>query len=421
MDKYNDNRGTLLFPIKQNYNFCQCTVSINHKNVFRGIHANPFDKLVTCIKGKILDIMIDLDIHSKDYLIPKYNILDSSTDNFQLLIPKDIGHAFLAMEEESIIVYHFDGIFTDENTIHIHYKDPLLHIELPVEPILSEKDNLPHFLKPIDYIVFGHKGFLGKHIVNVLDNKKKVFITSDLRLEDIYGIDKALTFYKPKYVINCAGLTGTPNIFWCEDHKIETIETNILYQLTLAKLCREKKIHLTIFGSGGIFKNDRFYQETEKGNDDSTFYSKCRIDLENMIQHYNVLYLRINYPISNLASDKNLLTKLLTYKKINDVEFSITYIDELFPILIDMIENDERGICNFVNEGVISPVKIMEIYNKYIHHDFEILKIEPDRSYAKLDTGKLCKYNISTIGDAIEKCICEYNKNIKYVIDRTYL
>jgi len=129
-----------------------------------------------------------------------------------------------------------------------------------------------------------------------------------------------------------------------------------------------------------------------------------------MIQHYNVLYLRINYPISNHASDKNLLTKLLTYKKINDVEFSITYIDELFPILIDMIENDERGICNFVNEGVISPVKIMEIYNKYIHHDFEILKIEPDRSYAKLDIGKLCKYNISTIVDAIEKCICNIIK-----------
>ena len=41
-----------------------------------------------------------------------------------------------------------------------------------------------------------------------------------------------------------------------------------------------------------------------------------------------------------------------------------------------MIENGEIGICNFVNEGVISPVKIMEIYNKHIHHDFEILKIE---------------------------------------------
>jgi len=413
MNKYNDNRGSLLFPIKQNYDFCQCTVSINHKNVFRGIHANPFDKLVTCIKGKILDIIIDFDIHSKEYLIPKYNILDSSTDHFQLLVPKNFGHAFLSLEEESIIVYHFNGIFTDENTKHFHYKDPLLQIDLPVEPILSVKDNIPNFLKPIDCIVFGHKGFLGKNIVNVLENKKKVFIQSDIRLDDISGIENLLARYNPKYVINCAGLTGTPNIFWCEDHKIETIETNILFQLTLAKLCREKNIHLTILGSGGIFENDTFYTENDKGNNNSTFYSKSRIDLENIIQHYNVLYLRINYPISNDPSDKNLLTKLLSYKKINDIEFSITYIDELFPLLIEMIENGEIGICNFVNEGVMSPVKIMEIYNKHIHHDFEILKIEPDRSYAKLEIGKLRKYNISTIEEACEKCIIEYIRRVE--------
>jgi hypothetical protein len=158
-----------------------------------------------------------------------------------------------------------------------------------------------------------------------------------------------------------------------------------------------------------MLKNDRFYTEIDKGNDDSTFYGKCRIDLENMIQHYNVLYLRINYPISNDTNDKNLLTKLLTYKKINDVEFSITYIDELFPLLTDMIENGECGICNFVNEGVTSPVKIMEVYNKYIHHEFESITIEPDRSYAKLEIGKLRKYKVSTIEEAIEKCICEYN------------
>ena len=58
--KFVDNRGTLYFPIKHNYNFKQSTVSCNKKNVFRGIHINTFDKLVTCIQGKILDIVINL-------------------------------------------------------------------------------------------------------------------------------------------------------------------------------------------------------------------------------------------------------------------------------------------------------------------------------------------------------------------------
>ena len=50
-----DKRGKLLFPIKNNginHGFNECTISINKKNVFRGIHINQFDKLVTCVSGK---------------------------------------------------------------------------------------------------------------------------------------------------------------------------------------------------------------------------------------------------------------------------------------------------------------------------------------------------------------------------------
>ena len=47
--KFKDNRGELFFPFKKNSDFKQCTVSCNKKNVFRGIHINPFDKLYTII------------------------------------------------------------------------------------------------------------------------------------------------------------------------------------------------------------------------------------------------------------------------------------------------------------------------------------------------------------------------------------
>ena len=68
---FKDERGTLIFPIKQNeLQFQQCTISINNINVFRGIHANPFDKLVTCIKGKIIDIIINFDKSSLKFLLP---------------------------------------------------------------------------------------------------------------------------------------------------------------------------------------------------------------------------------------------------------------------------------------------------------------------------------------------------------------
>ena len=104
-----------------------------------------------------------------------------------------------------------------------------------------------------------------------------------------------------------------------------------------------------------IFNNDRFYSEDEEGNYSGNFYSKCRVYLENIAKNYNnLLYIRINYPISSHKSNKNLITKLLSYPTIQDNVITLTYIDELIPFMINMIENGEIGICNLVNEGKIS-------------------------------------------------------------------
>lgn len=417
---FKDNRGTLFFPIKNNnFSSKECTVSINKKNVFRGIHINNFNKYITCIQGKILDIIVDFNEDSPNYLMPKYYTLDPTTDIFQLLIPSNFGHSFLSLEENSILIYHFDEIFGDSETKHIHYTDPLINMILPIKnPILSDKDSIKNFVKPIDYIVFGPRGFIGSNVVKYLQIEKKSYITSNLRLQELSEICKLLDFYKPKYVLNCAGLTGSPNIFWCEDHKIETVENNITYQLTLAAICKDRNIHLVLFGSGGIFKNDKFYGEHEEGNFNENFYGLCRINLESVIKNYNnVLYLRINYPICNSKSDKNLLTKLISYSCIRSEDISITYLDDLIPILFKMTECHEFGICNFVSPGSINIIDIMNIYSNNTEHKFNVMSTENNklvRSQSKLKTDKINKYFPLHISDAIILCIknyIEFNKN----------
>jgi dTDP-4-dehydrorhamnose 3,5-epimerase-like enzyme/dTDP-4-dehydrorhamnose reductase len=418
--QYLDNRGKLFFPVKHNFDFKQCTVSCNNKNVLRGIHINAFEKLVTCIQGKILDIIINFDINADNYLVPKYYELDPLTDNFQILIPKNYGHAFLSLEDNSIIVYHLSGEYTDADTKHIHYLDPFISLNLPISKehlIISDKDNLFHFIKPIEYIIFGANGFLGSSIIKILKTMDKHFIPCDLRLEEVDKIKDIFDTYKPKYVINCAGLTGNPNIFWCEQHKTQTIEINITYQLTLAALCQERNIHLTIFGSGGIFNNDKIYSETDVGNNFNNFYGECRINLENIVKNYcNILYLRINYPISDISSNKNLLTKLLSYTQIDECEISITYIDNLFPILINMIENLEVGVCNFTNPGQIYLAEIINKYEKYsgIYTNVKINNnnmLNTNRSFARLETNMINKYNPLNIEEAINCCIQKYIQN----------
>ena len=117
----------------------------------------------------------------------------------------------------------------------------------------------------------------------------------------------------------------------------------------MAAICKEHNIHLTIFGSGGIFNNDdKVYSESDIGNNFSNYYGECRILLETLVKQYNnVLYLRINYPISSKSSKKNLLTKLLSYKTIDTVELSLTYVDNLFPILFKMIEQNGSFMKNW--------------------------------------------------------------------------
>jgi hypothetical protein len=129
-----------------------------------------------------------------------------------------------------------------------------------------------------------------------------------------------------------------------------------------------------------------------------------------MLKNYdNVLYIRVNYPISSKKSNKNLLTKLLNYKIIENKELTITYIDELVGILIRMIEHNELGICNFVNEGSINLTKILNIYNEYQEHKYEISQtIDTNKSNSLLIVGKLKKYNVSKIEDAVRECIVKY-------------
>lgn len=415
--KFTDNRGTLFFPVKNNFTSKQTTISCNKKNVFRGIHIHDFEKLVTCVQGKVLDIIINFDKNSEDYLKPKYYELDPLTENFQILVPKNYGHAFLSLEENSIIVYNLAGEFTLENTKHIHFLDPYININLPIiqeNLIVSDKDLIKNFFNPIDYIVFGSNGFLGSNIIDVLKMQDKKFITSNVRLNEISKIEALIKTYTPKYIINCAGITGIPNIFWCEDNKIETIETNITHQLTLASLCKKNNIHLTVFGSGAIFQDDKIYSESDIGNNDDNFYSECRIALEQLIKNYdNTLYLRINYPICDTKNNKNLLTKLLKYKSIDNCEISITYINDLFPILTQMIENNENGVCNFTNPGYISLFNIIDTYVNFSKIDKEIIVSSNSdqknkRSLSRLETSKINKYNPLNITDAIEKCVKKY-------------
>jgi len=126
-------------------------------------------------------------------------------------------------------------------------------------------------------------------------------------------------------------------------------------------------------------------------------------------------------PLSYEHNDRNLITKLLKYDKICSIPNSMTILDDMLPISIDMMKNKETGIYNFTNPGTISHNEILELYKNIVDNNikwenFDIEEqnkiIKSKRSNNKLDTSKLeKKYNIINIKDGIVNMFNNMKKN----------
>lgn len=71
-------------------------------------------------------------------------------------------------------------------------------------------------------MIFGGNGWLGGMLSDMLKAQGEEVYIAKARLEDRAAIQKDLQTYNPRYVLNVAGVTGRPNVDWCEDHKQET-------------------------------------------------------------------------------------------------------------------------------------------------------------------------------------------------------
>jgi len=112
------------------------------KNVIRGMHfqtkPNEVTKFVTCIKGSITDVFIDIRKESKTYgEVGSYEL--NETDLYSILIPKGFAHGYLVNSNEATVVYAQSGNYSKESDSSIN---PLsINYDWKVSsPIMSEKD-----------------------------------------------------------------------------------------------------------------------------------------------------------------------------------------------------------------------------------------------------------------------------------------
>jgi dTDP-4-dehydrorhamnose 3,5-epimerase len=162
---FKDNRGVFfesfnkeIFQknIDSNMSFVQDNQSSSSKGVLRGLHfqkpPHAQAKLVSVVKGAVLDVVVDLRKQSRTfgkYIMEKL----SEYNNRQLFIPEGMAHGFLTIEDNTIFNYKCSDFYHKESEDSIIWNDSTLNIKWPnSNPILSEKDknakNFSSFVSP---------------------------------------------------------------------------------------------------------------------------------------------------------------------------------------------------------------------------------------------------------------------------------
>lgn len=287
-------------------------------------------------------------------------------------------------------------------------------------------------------------GFLGNRINDLLrDDIYKIILAKD-RIFNFEIAGRVIDKYKPDIVINCIGATGKSNVDDCEDDVDRTLFLNSYLPLILAEICIRAKVKLVHISSGCIYHGNKegkvnrpgmigeitFIQGEAKAIPEvrtpdffDLFYSRAKIYSEQALlplcEDKNILILRIRIPLDCIPHPKNVLTKLIKYKKIIDVPNSVTYIPDFVKALDFLLSKDAKGIYNIVNRGVCRYPELMEVYSKRVlNFKYEIIpykKLGLVRTNLLLSVSKLESlllglegFRIREIKDVYAECINHY-------------
>jgi dTDP-4-dehydrorhamnose 3,5-epimerase len=142
---FNDARGYFMEAWKQEefnehigrVDFIQDNESKSSFGVLRGLHYQKGEasqaKLVRVIKGKVLDVAVDIRRSSPTFC--KHVMVELSEDNKrQFFIPHGFAHGFLVLSQEAIFTYKVDRPYAPQAEAGIRWDDPDLAIEWPIDP-----------------------------------------------------------------------------------------------------------------------------------------------------------------------------------------------------------------------------------------------------------------------------------------------
>lgn len=298
------------------------------------------------------------------------------------------------------------------------------------------------FTKPV-FLVFGGNGWIGGKVCAHFGQNGIRFYKARARADDIDEVCACFEQHPDiTHVISLIGRThGTyegqayTTIDYLEKpgKLVDNIRDNLFSPVALAYLCKDRGIHFTYLGTGCIFEYDRdhpFGQEkngftTEsKPNFFGSSYSIVK-GFTDQIMHLfdsSALNVRIRMPITDEFNERNFITKITSYKKICSIPNSMTVLNDLIPVMIDMAIRNRTGTVNLTNPGLISHNEILAMYKDIVDPDFQWQNFTVDdqneillskRSNNFLDTSDLeAEYpSVEPITQSVRKILALMKQN----------
>ena len=204
------------------------------------------------------------------------------------------------------------------------------------------------------------RGWTGKKMKTALDARGHIvdFISHK-------EAEKALSSgIKYDWVVNAAGVTGSPNVDACELNKQNTYDGNALFPIYLYYLALDAGAKLAHFSSGCIYTG-----QIDSVDQDPNFYGSTYSiskGISDVFLKKRAMIFRIRMPFTNVDEPKNFLSKILKYAKtgklIEGGDNSITDLNEAVEVASDLItENAAFGPYNLVNKGSVNMHQLVEL------------------------------------------------------------
>jgi len=146
---FEDERGFFREPYRRNefeeylgkyWVHVQENHAYSKKNVLRGIHVAPWDKMIYVPFGKVLSVTVDLRKDSSTFKV--LNMLEIGEGNLvKLFVPSGVANSYFVLSDEAVLEYQVNEYWAAGREKGIAWDDPDLNIDWPNKnPVLSEKD-----------------------------------------------------------------------------------------------------------------------------------------------------------------------------------------------------------------------------------------------------------------------------------------